>query len=102
MKDFVDKLKILSDNDDEVFLKIFNPNIDKPRKAGKNDIYITWLILQELDSHIVKTYKKDILKDLEEVFKLMKNMPESKDEKSFIDYIQNIIEKYAKLSGKSI
>lgn len=102
VKDFVDKLKILSDNDDEVFLKIFNPNIDKPRKAGKNDIYITWLILQELDSHIVKTYKKDILKDLEEVFKLMKNMPESKDEKSFIDYIQNIIEKYAKLSGKSI
>ena len=50
----------------------------------------------------MKTYKNQILKDLEEVFKLMKNMPENKDEKSFINYIQNIIEKYAKYSSKVI
>lgn len=102
VKDFADKLRILSNDDDQILIKIFNPHVDKPRKAGKNDIYITWLILQEIDLHIVKTYKNQILKDLEEVFKLMKNMPENKDEKSFIDYIQKIIEKYTKYSSKVI
>ena len=102
VKDFVDKLKILSNEDDQILLKIFNPYVDKPRQAGKNDIYITWLMLQEMDLHIVKTYKNQILKDLGEVFKLMKNMPKNKDEKSFIDYMQKIAEKYAKYSKKLI
>ena len=71
-----------------------------PTKVSKNDFYIIWLILQEIDSHIIKTYRKEILEDLEEVFKLMKNMPEDKNEKSFINFMKDVAEKYAKYSGK--
>ncbi len=100
VNDFIDKLKILSNGKDEVLIKIFNPYIKNPTKVSKNDFYIIWLILQETDSHIVKTYRKEILEDLEEVFRLMKNMPEDKDEKSFINLIRDVAEKYAKYSGK--
>ena len=100
VNDFVDKLKILSNNKDEVLLKTFNPYMKNPTKVSKNDFYIIWLILQEIDSHIIKTYRKEILEDLEEVFKLMKNMPEDKNEKSFINFMKDVAEKYAKYSGK--
>ena len=96
---FVDKLKILSSKDPNILLRIFNPNIAKPRKGNKKDFYITWLILRPLDLHVVETYKDAILKDLEKIFKTMKNMPESKDVDTFISYIKDIISKYSKFSN---
>ena len=97
--DFVDKLKILSQEDEETLIKIFNPNISAPRNGNKKDFYIMWLFLQQLDRHIINTYRKAILKDMKEIFKLMKNMPKNRDEKSFIDYIKNLINKYSRYSG---
>ncbi len=97
---FVDKLKILSDNNEDVLIKIFNPHIDIPRMGNKKDFYVTWLILQKLDTHIIKTYRQEILKDLEQVFKQMKNMPKNRDENSFINYLKDIVNKYSKYSGK--
>lgn len=97
---FVDKLKILSKDEENILIKIFNPNINVPRKGNKKDFYITWLILQELDTHIVSTYKQEILDDLEKIFKLMKNIPAEKDVDFFIEYITKIINKYSKYSIK--
>lgn len=99
VKHFVDKLEILSNGDEKLLIKIFNPHISTPRMGNKKDFYVTWLILQNLDTHIVKTYREEILLDLEQVFKLMKNMPENRDEKSFINYINDVIKKY---SSKSV
>lgn len=95
VKYFVDKLKILSNEKEELLIKIFNPHLFIPRMGSKKDFYVTWLILQNLDAHIVKTYREEILHDLEQVFKLMKNMPENRDERSFINYINDIIKKYS-------
>lgn len=94
VNDFTDKLDILSEDDETILIKIFNPNIKVPRKGNKKDFYITWLILKELDTHIVSTYKKEILQDLEKIFKLMKNMPKDKNVNDFINYIKSIIYKY--------
>lgn len=94
VNDFIDKLDILSKDDKTVLIKIFNPNIKVPRKGNKKDFYITWLILQELDTHVVSTYKDEILKDLEKIFKLMKNMPVNENVDDFVKYIKNIIDKY--------
>ena len=99
VSDFVDKLKTLSQEDEKALIKIFNPNISVPRNGNKKDFYITWLFLQQLDRHIVNTYRKTILKDMEEIFKLMKNMPKNRNEESFINYIKNLINKYARYSG---
>lgn len=99
---FVEKLKILSEDDENILIRIFNPHIKIPRKGNKKDFYITWLILQELDTHIIKTYKEEILGELEEVFKLMKNMPNNRDEKSFINYIKNVINEYSKHTSKGV
>lgn len=99
---FIEKLRILSENDENVLIRIFNPYIRIPRNGNKKDFYITWLILQELDTHIIRTYKESILEDLEEVFKLMKNMPKNRDEKSFINYIKNVINEYSKYTSKGV
>ena len=96
VNDFIDKLNILAKEDDEQFFKIFNPYMKKPRRITKNDFYIIWLLLQEIDVHIVKTYRNELIKDMEDIFKLMKNMPENKDEKYFISYVKNIGEKYSR------
>lgn len=96
---FAQKLKILSNGNDDILLKIFNPNIEKPRKGNKKDFYIAWLILRDLDSHIIETYRDEILIDLEKAFKLMKNMPNSKTTESFINHIKDIVEKYSKYSS---
>ena len=100
VNDFVDKLKILSEDDESILIRIFNPNIKVPRKGNRKDFYITWMILKKLDVHIIKTYKKEILADLEEAFKLMKNMPANKDVNFFIGYISKIIDRYSKYSSK--
>lgn len=100
VNDFVDKLKILSGDDENILIRIFNPNIKVPRKGNRKDFYITWMILKKLDIHIIKTYKKEILADLEEAFKLMKNIPANKDVKFFIGYIKKIIDRYSKYSSQ--
>lgn len=97
---FIEKLKILSKEDNLTLIKIFNPNIAKPRKGNKKDFYITWLILRNIDTHVIETYRKDILLDLQKLFKYMKNMPESTDITSFIDFARDIIEKYTKYSSQ--
>lgn len=96
---FTEKLKILSDGDNNILLKIFNPYIKTPRRGNKKDFYITWLILHDLDTHVIETYKKEILADLEKIFKLMKNMPELKDTNSFVEYIKDVISNYSKYSS---
>ena len=96
VNNFIDKLNILSKEDDTLLIKIFNPNIKVPRQGNRKDFYITWLILQELDTHIISTYREEILKDLEELFKQMKNMPADKKVKEFINYVKSIINEYSK------
>lgn len=96
VNDFVDKLKILSDNDEHLLMKVFNPNKRKNTKGDKNCFYITWLILQQLDIHLIQTYKKDILEDLKETFKLMQDMPKGKSASDFIVHVESIIDKYLK------
>lgn len=98
VNDFVSKLKILSEKNEDILIKIFNPNLKVARNGNKKDFYVTWLILKELDTHMISTYKEEILKDLEKVFKYMKNMPEDKNVKDFIDYMQSIANHYASKS----
>lgn len=99
---YVQKIKIISADNHEILVKAANLYQFEPKRVTKNDIYVMWLMLQKIDLHIVKTYKKELLEDLKEIFKIMKNMPDGEDEKSFIDFIDKIIEKYQKLSGKNI
>lgn len=96
VNDFVDKLKILSNNDEKLLIKVLNPYKAKAIKGDKNCFYIMWLILQELDIHIINTYKKEIWEDLENMFKLMQNIPKGKNEEEFIKYVKSIITKYCK------
>lgn len=94
VNDFVEKLKILSDNDEKKLIKILNSN--NSTKKNKNCFYIMWLILRELDTYRIQTYKKEIFEDLEQIFKLMQNMPKDKDEKIFIGHVRNMIDKHCK------
>ena len=94
VNDFVEKLKILSDNDEKKLIKILNSN--NSTKKNKNCFYIMWLILRELDTHRIQTYKEEIFEDLEQIFKLMQNMPKDKDEKIFIGHVRNMIDKHCK------
>lgn len=87
VNELIDKLKILSQGNEEVLLRIFNPYLTKPRIGNKKDFYLTWLILRDLDLHVVNTYKDEILKDLEKIFKLMKHVPEKMDIKEFKNLI---------------
>lgn len=96
VSDFVNKLKILSQNNENILIKIFNPNIKVARKANRKDFYITWLILKELDTHIITTYREELLNDLENIFKYMKNMPADRNTRGFINYINSILDKYLK------
>lgn len=96
VNEFADKLKMLSGDDDNRLIKIFNPNTTNRRVGATSDFYLMWLILKKLDTHIILTYRKEILKDLESVFQLMKNMPKGKDEKDFMQYVKDIIDKYPK------
>ena len=96
---FTEKLKILCNNDNSILIKIFNPNLSKPQIGNKKDFYLTWLILHDIDFHVIKTYRESILVDLEKLFKRMKNMPQSSDVLSFLDCVKDIIEKYEKFSS---
>lgn len=94
--DFVEKLKILSNNDEKEIIKVFNPYKTNNRIIDKNALYIAWLILQELDIHVIQTYKEEILKDLTVIFKEMQNMPKGKNENDFVEHVGNIIKKHRK------
>lgn len=96
---FTEKLNFLCNNDNSILIKIFNPNIAKPQIGNKKDFYLTWLILHDIDFHVIITYRESILTDLEKLFKLMKNMPHSSDVMSFLDCVKDIIEKYKKFSS---
>jgi hypothetical protein len=98
---FAEKLKILSNHQTEKLIKIFNPYIT-PRTGNKSDFYITWLIVHELDIHLITTYKDEIMKDLEELFKIMKKMPEGKEEKYFIHCLTEVRDKYAEMGEKNL
>lgn len=93
---FVDKLKILSDDDYRKLIKMLNPNRIVSIRGDKNCFYIMWLILQELDVHIIQTYKKEIVEDFKKMFSLMQNMPKDKDENDFIEYVKSILKNYSK------
>lgn len=96
IEEFINKLKILTDNHSKKLIKIVNPYVAIPRKANMKDYYVLWLILTRLDIHIIKTYQEEILKDLEGLFKFMKNMLVGKNENDFINYIDAIIKQYQK------
>lgn len=91
---FVKKLDILVEDNYDKLIKILNPYIDNIRKGSMKDFYLLWLILENLDNHILKTYKSNILNDLSAIFKLMKNMPLNKDVDYFLSYIKEVIKKY--------
>lgn len=96
INNFVDKLKIISNDDYKELIRLLNPNRRKPVRGDKNCFYIMWLIFRELDIHIVQTYKKEILEDFQKMFSLMQNMPKDKDENDFINYVKSLIRKYNK------
>lgn len=100
VNDFVNKLKILSEGNDEKLIRIFNPNVPNAKKGSKKDFYIVFLILQELDNHIIETYKEAILKDLKDIFILMKNMPNEGEATQFIKHIEGVVNKYKEYSIK--
>lgn len=99
---FCEKLKILSNDDANSLIRIFNPNIKSPRKGNPKDFYISWIFLKDLDIHFINTYKTKIFKDLEEIFHTMKNLPEGKDEKDFIKYVKAKIDYYESFLGNNI
>lgn len=96
INNFVDKLKILSDDDHKELIRLLNPNRSKPIRGDKNCFYIMWLIFKELDIHIIQTYKKEILEDFRKMFSLMQNIPNDKNENDFVSYVKSIIGKYNK------
>lgn len=96
VNEFVDKLKILSGDEEDRLLNIFNPNTTRRKMGSNNDFYIMWLILKSLDTHVVLTYRKELLKDLENIFRLMKDMPKDKNEFHFMEYLKSVISKYSK------
>lgn len=96
VNEFSNKLKILSNENEMILLKIFNPNIKKPRIGNKKDFYLTWMILKDLDIQIIKTYREEILKDLERIFKTMKHVPNGMTVDDFKEETNNIINKYSR------
>ena len=94
--EFSKKLKVLSNEDETILLKIFNPNIKKPRIGNKKDFYLTWMILRNLDEQVIKTYKNEILNDLEQIFKIMKHVPNGMTVEGFKEEMNNMINKYSK------
>lgn len=96
VEEFADKILLLTNDDYFKLITIFNPYIEVPRTGSMKDFYITWIIINSFNEHIIKTYQEEILNDLSELFKLMKKMPNGKDEKLFIENMNYLINKYTK------
>ena len=94
VKRFVNKMKILSDGDSSQLIRIFNPYLSVARRGSMKDFYVMWLLFQTIDNHVIKTYRLQLLDDLERIFKLMKKMPKGKAEDFFMDNMIAFIEKY--------
>lgn len=93
INEFGSKLKIL-EGEEKKLTKIFHPNTNVRQIGKKNDFYLLWLILKELDTHLIETLREEILRDVEAIFKLTKHMPVGKDEEDFVQHIKKIIEYY--------
>lgn len=93
---FIEKLDILFKDDYSQLIQILNPYISNPRKGSMKDFYLMWLILDQLDKHILTTYKLNILSSLSEIYRLMKNMPSQKDLDYFFDYTKSMVKKFKK------
>lgn len=93
---FADKLKILSDGNVEKFKSLLNPNRRKNQKNDKNCFYILWVILRNLDTHIITTYKNDIYVRIKELFALIQNMNKNKSLNDIKNEIKSIVNAYNK------
>lgn len=93
---FIKKLEILVKDDYNQLIKLVNPYVSNPCKVSMKDFYLLWLILNEFDNHFLTTYRLELLNELLEVFKLMKNMPLDKDVNYFFGCIKNMINKFVK------
>ena len=98
VKEFTEKLEILFEGNRAKLKTIFNPYIKNPEKANLTDFYVIFLILKELDTHIVRTYKKEILEDLTQIFRKMKKMC-SENVKAWIEDIEKRLKEYKKHTG---
>ncbi len=94
VQQFVNKLELLRVDNRNCLIEIFNPYLIKARKVNMKDFYIMWLILADLDTHIIKTYRDDILNEIKNIFNLMKNVPENINVEFFIDNIRLFVDKY--------
>lgn len=91
---FAEKIKVLFDEDYDKLNKILNPykNI---KKARAKDFYLLFLILQEFNMHIIKTYRLDIINDIESIYKYMKKIPNNIEATDFFNYCKKLISKYS-------
>ena len=96
VKEFSNKLKILCDDDMEKFKKLLNPIRMKKKKNDKNCFYILWLILKDLDTHVISTYKKEIYNKIAELFALIQDMKKNKTINDIKRQIRSIIKSYSK------
>lgn len=96
VESFIQKLKDLSQGDENKLIEIFNPYVETPRRGCMKDFYMMWMILKKIDNHVIRTYHEKIIEDLTKAFKLMKNLPQDKDVEFFIAYIKLLIQKYEK------
>lgn len=94
---FVKKLKILFDDKGDGLCKIFNPYNEAVKKVRAKDFYLLYVIMQELNMHVVETYKKEIVETITEIYKLMKHTPEDMNNTTFLQYTRNMINEYKKL-----
>ena len=93
---FAEKIKVLLDNDYNKLSKILNPFKDGISKARAKDFYMLYLILQELNIHIITTYKNEIINDISEIYKIMRKTPENIQIEDFMSYVKRTISKYIK------
>ncbi len=94
---FIEKIKLLFDENYNKLGEIINPYKKGEKKVRAKDFYILFLIIQELNYHIIKTYKQDILKDIYNMYCFMKKTPDYIQPDDFIKYTKNLLCKYSKL-----
>jgi len=96
LESFIKKIKILINENYDILPKILNPYTKNSKKITAKDFYLLYIILQDLNIHIIETYKIEILTDIEKIYKYMKKVPENINGADFIDFTKNIIQKHKK------
>lgn len=94
VENFMEKIELLFNKNYDNLIKILNPYIETPRKGSAKDFYLLYLFLKNLNTHIINTYKEDILNDIQSIYRFMKKIPENKQAEDFIKYLLQIIYKY--------